>query len=99
MAKARSIMDDRIVLGERTFVELVVWEVPIPLRGSTHQYKYRLALVSKDDCQLRYDNEAGKGDHKHIGSTETPYQFQSLAQLENDFWEDVERWLKTQSEQ
>jgi hypothetical protein len=30
-------------------------------------------------CVLRYDNEAGKGDHKHIGTVETAYVFESLA--------------------
>jgi hypothetical protein len=38
------------------------------VRGSRHQYKYRLVLVVNDDCVLRYDNEAGKGDHKHVGA-------------------------------
>lgn len=26
-------------------------------------------------CVLRYDNEAGKGDHKHVGEEELPYVF------------------------
>lgn len=41
---------------------------------------------------LRYDNEAGKGDHKHIGETEVDYVFTDLGQLQSDFWTDVERW-------
>ena len=41
---------------------------------------------------MRYDNEAGKGDHKHIGSLEVPYRFASLTQLQADFWADVESW-------
>ncbi|MGX7347355.1 toxin-antitoxin system TumE family protein [Acetobacter pasteurianus] len=38
------------------FIELVVWEVPSPLRGSLHHYKYRLALISDGKCVLRYDD-------------------------------------------
>lgn len=41
---------------------------------------------------LRYDNEAGKGDHKHIGSEELPYRFVDMDQLLDDFWHDVETW-------
>ncbi|WP_259330985.1 toxin-antitoxin system TumE family protein [Acetobacter pasteurianus] len=59
-------MKEKITLSERVFIELVVWEVPSPLRGSLHHYKYRLALISDGKCVLRYDNESGKGDHKHI---------------------------------
>jgi hypothetical protein len=39
---------------------------------------------------LRYDNEAGKGDHKHVGERETPCRFGDVATLQADFWKDVE---------
>jgi hypothetical protein len=38
-----------------------------------------------------YDNERGKGDHKHIGDQEQGYSFQSVEQLLEDFWSDVKR--------
>ena len=41
---------------------------------------------------MRYDNEAGKGDHKHLGEQEVPYGFTTLDQLVDDFWADVARW-------
>jgi len=34
-----------------------------------------LAFVVDDECVLRYDNEAGKGDPKHIDAEEAPYVF------------------------
>lgn len=40
---------------------------------------------------MAYDNERGKGDHKHIRGMEYPYAFVSLAQLIDDFGDDVER--------
>jgi predicted transcriptional regulator len=46
---------------------------------------------------LRYDNEAGKGDHRHIGRREFAYDFVDLDQLKVDFWRDVEEWQKQQS--
>ena len=61
------LLDERRVLAESAFAELVVWKVPSPLLGSTHRFKYRLALVVEGVCVLRYDNEVGKGDHKHFG--------------------------------
>jgi Family of unknown function (DUF6516) len=86
--------DERFRISEMLFAELVIWKVPAPLAGSTHSFKYRLALVHEKVCVLRYDNEAGKGDHKHIGNRETAYLFVSLEQLQSDFWEDVEAWRR-----
>jgi len=45
-------------------------------------------------CVLRYDNEAGKGDHKHIGNSEVPYHFIDMDKLLDDFWCDVENWSR-----
>jgi hypothetical protein len=90
--KAALLLRRRLVLDEAAFVELVVWQVPKRVRGSGHDFKYRLALIADGSCIMRYDNEAGKGDHKHIGSLEVPYRFESLTQLQADFWADVESW-------
>ena len=38
-----------------------------------------------------YDNERGKGDHKHLGGVETRYCFVSVEKLVADFLADVER--------
>lgn len=92
--KAVVLIDERHVLGEDTFVEIVVWQVPQPVRRSTHQWKYRLALVVAGECVLRYDNEAGKGDHRHVGGKEAPYAFQDYERLLADFWSDVEAWRR-----
>ena len=61
---AEPLLNERHVLDARTFVEIVVWRLPRPLRGSTHRLKYWLALVRDGVCVLRCDNEAGKGDHR-----------------------------------
>jgi hypothetical protein len=83
------LIDERFILSEDAFVEFVVWRLPQPARGSTHQYKYRLALVERGVCVLRYDNEAGKGDHRHVGRREENYRFRSPDKLIEDFWNDV----------
>ena len=82
--------DERHVLDGVTFVEIVIWRVPRPLSGSRHSFKYRLALVRKGACVLRYDNEAGKGDHRHLRERQTPYRFTDLDTLLADFGADVE---------
>ena len=88
--KADLIFRRHVPLTEDSFAELVAWKVPRPLEGSNHNFKYRFAYVVKDVCLLRYDNERGKGDHRHVGSVEQPYKFSSLDALIADFEKDVE---------
>ena len=89
---AELLLQERRVLTEDSFVELVGWQIPTPVPGSVRRFKYRLALVVQGKCVLRYDNEAGKGDHKHLEGVETSYSFTSSAQLLADFWKDVNHW-------
>lgn len=89
--KAELLMRERRVL-EAGFIEVVVWSLPQPLSGSTHGFKYRLAYVVERECVLRYDNESGKGDHRHVGGRETNYRFVSVDRLLDDFLADVAAW-------
>jgi hypothetical protein len=89
--KAKLLFREHFDLADDTFVEIVVWQLPRPLRGSAHDLKYRLALVENDICTLRYDNEAGKGDHRHLGTKEELYEFFDWKTLLADFWADVDR--------
>jgi hypothetical protein len=36
-----------------------------------------------------YDNERGKGDHRHFKGAETLYVFSTVEQLMSDLWSDV----------
>jgi uncharacterized protein DUF6516 len=90
--KAEALAFERHVLAEDAFAEIVIWRVPRSVKGSTHQLKYRLALIVAGECVLRYDNEAGKGDHRHLGDIETIYAFTSYEKLLADFWADIETW-------
>jgi hypothetical protein len=53
---------------------------------------YRLAFVVDEACIIRFDNETGKGDHKHIAEEQVPYTFTSLVRLIEDFWTAIEAW-------
>jgi len=89
---AKLVLNERHTLSEISFVEMVVWRLPSPLAGSPHGFKYRLALDVDGRCVLRYDNEAGKGDHKHKGEKEIPYLFTTPQALLDDFWNEVDNW-------
>src|SRR5271170_2668300 len=68
---------------------LVIWKLPKPLPDSSHAFKYRMAYIANQRCVLRFDNEAGKGDHKHMDEIEVPYMFSNLDTLQKDFWAEV----------
>lgn len=90
--KPRLLLNERRVIAEDAFVEMVGGGLPSPPAGSPHRFKYRLALVVNGNCVLRFDNEAGKGDHKHIGQKEFPYVFTTPQALLDDFWNEVNQW-------
>lgn len=88
----RLLLRERRILGEGRFAEIVIWQLPTPVPGSGHDFKYRLAYVVEGVCVLRFDNETGKGDHRHIGDREVPYPFTTLEQLVTDFWNQIDKW-------
>lgn len=90
--KAQTLVRRRVVVAEDAFVEIVIWRVPEPVPPSVHRFKYRLAYVVGQQCVLRYDNERGKGDHRHAENTERPYAFSTPDQLMAEFEADVRRW-------
>jgi len=92
--KARLIEKSRTNLSDEAFIEISLWLLPSPVSGSAHNFKYRLALVVNGECVLRYDNERGKGDHRHLGGLEERFDFTTLEALIRSFNRDVERMLK-----
>ncbi len=90
--KAVQLVSTRIAYSESAFAELVLWRLSNPLKGSAHGFKYRLAYVVRGECVLRYDNEVGKGDHRHFGKKESAYAFTTPDQLIADFQKDIARW-------
>ena len=76
-------------------IEMVVWELDAPLVSCSHRFKYRLFCGSLETGEylVRYDNERGKGDHRHVADGEQPYTFSSLDGLFADFEKDVREAL------
>ncbi|GIK23787.1 MAG: hypothetical protein BroJett006_00330 [Betaproteobacteria bacterium] len=79
LAQAKEVRDDG------TIVEIVVWALDEPLPPCAHSYKYRLFFGRPGECFVRYDNERGKGDHRHVGGKESIYGFTTLEALLADF--------------
>lgn len=54
-----------------------------------HGLKYSLFFGRDGERIIAYDDEAGKGDHRHYGDREEPYRFTTMENLIADFWNDV----------
>jgi hypothetical protein len=72
-------------------VQMILWRLPVVIAERPHGLKYRLYCGRGSECIVRYDNETGKGDHRHYGNYEEPYDFESLDKLISDFKLDCSR--------
>jgi hypothetical protein len=52
--------------------------------------KYSLYYGRSGVREVGYDNERGKGDHRHFRGVEARYAFTTVEQLMADFWSDVQ---------
>ncbi len=91
MADAALVLRTRTAVSDGV-VEMVVWRVPEPVPPSEHAFKYRLVFIRAGQRVVGYDNERGKGDHRHLGPIETAYRFVDVDTLIRDFLADVERY-------
>ena len=89
MAAAQLLLKTRTTYSNGV-VEMVVWQVPQPVPPSEHPFKYRLVFIREGQRMVGYDNERGKGDHKHLGQREVRYKFVDIETLMADFLRDVE---------
>ena len=87
--KAELLFSQRIDYDDGAILEMVLWRVPLPVHPSTHRLKYSLFDGRPGIREVGYDNERGKGDHRHFHSVETTYRFMTVEQLMADFWSDV----------
>lgn len=87
--KAELLFDQRIDYDDGAIVEMVLWRVNSPVPPSTHSLKYSLFYGRPGIREVGYDNERGKGDHRHFQGAETTYAFATVEQLMEDFWSDA----------
>lgn len=92
MANATLLLRRRLEFPDGGLIDLMLWKLPHPSPERPHGFKYRLYYGDRaGTCLVRYDNERGKGDHRHFTEVEEPYIFVSIGRLLNDFLADVER--------
>jgi Family of unknown function (DUF6516) len=89
--QAVRIFYEKAVLPDGGIVEMVIWRVPEPVPPTTHGLKYRLFYGKDGERIVGYDNERGKGDHRHFKGHETAYRFVSPEKLVADFLADVDQ--------
>jgi hypothetical protein len=53
--------------------------------------KYSLFYGRPGQRLIGYDNERGRGDHRHVEGKQQPYDFSTPEQLIEDFLADVRR--------
>jgi hypothetical protein len=88
--KATLIIRRRVVYEDGAIAAMVVRKVPEPVEPTTHGFKYSLAYVVGSRRVLSYDNERGKGDHRHSGGTEEPFEFKTIPDLLARFVAEIE---------
>jgi len=87
--KAKKEFDSELRFADGSLLRIRVWEVPEPVPPSEHRFKYSCFYGRHGERVVLYDNERGKGDHRHYGDREEDYQFKDIETLIADFLADV----------
>ena len=96
MTKAQLLHRSKLVYPDGAIREMIIWRIPEPTAERPHSLKYRLYYGDATGvCLVRYDNEMGKGDHKHLGGQEIPYTFTTVERLVADFQNDIDNCRRT----
>lgn len=90
-SQSRTPFHSKRFFDDGGIVEISLWRVPAPVPGSGHDLKYSLFHGREGQRLVGYDNERGKGDHKHLGDREEPDAFVDVQRLIADFLADVRR--------
>jgi hypothetical protein len=89
--RATKLFHDKATLPDGSIVEMTIWQLATANPERRHGLKYSLYYGRAGERLVGYDNERGKGDHKHIAGREQRYRFVSVEQLVADFLADVEK--------
>ncbi len=98
MAKAELIYHDKAFLDDGLIVEMTIWRLPDRTAERPHALKYSLFFGRTGERIVGYDNERGKGDHRHCREREELYHFTTVEALVADFLADVAKARGSQNE-
>jgi len=88
---ARLIYREKFIYADGSVREMVLWHLSGTSADWPHGLKYRPYYgLANGTCLVRYDNERGKGDHRHLRNKEIPYRFKNVESLVGDFLSDIE---------
>lgn len=88
--KATLLLHDKYVYADGGIREMILWRLPEAGPERPHGLKYSLYYGKDGERIVGYDNERGKGDHRHYREREETYSFKSVEQLIGDFRSDIE---------
>lgn len=91
MPNAELIFRDKYVFADGAIREMIIWRLPTADVERPHGLKYSLYYGFPGTRLVGYDNELGKGDHRHYGDREEAYDFSTVEQLVADFEKDIDR--------
>lgn len=91
MPDATRIFHDKFVYADGAIREMSIWKLPESSAERPHGLKYSLFYGFPGSRLVGYDNELGKGDHRHYEDAEEPYGFTTVENLITDFRTDIER--------
>ena len=89
MPKAELLLHRKLRYDNGAVLELKLWKVAVAVPGSKHVFKYSLYYGKAGQRLVGYDNEAGKGDHRHYADRQEPYAFITFSKMLADFLADV----------
>ena len=89
---------DKYIYRDGAIREMVIWRLAEADSEYLHRLKYRLFYGYPGKSLVRYDNERGKGDHRHYQDREEAYNWVSITQLVTDFKADIKKLRGEQDE-
>jgi hypothetical protein len=98
MPKAVSLLHRKRIYDDGAISEVRLWILQDAVPGSLHKFKYSLFYGYPGSRAVAYDDERGKGEHRHMLGRETPYKFESLGKLLADFEADIKALLEQNAE-
>jgi len=89
--KAEILYRHKKYFDDGAIIEVVIWRLPQPIPGSSHPFKYRLFYGYVGKRLIGYDNERGKGDHRHHENEEFSFEFNTPEALIDIFLDEVSK--------
>jgi hypothetical protein len=91
---ARLVENQKLTLDDGSIIQIRIWRLPGVTVERPHGLKYSLFYGRPGERIIGYDNEAGKGDHRHYRGREENYRFTTFEALILDFMNDVKEEMK-----